>query len=96
MVDKKKFYVRAYFFFFIHGRFDFFFLLVELETDTKISHCYILTNITYTQNDYYWHQNYHLILQGLVLISKNWCPGCAGEYPNLLLFRLKELQLKAV
>ena len=53
MVDKKKFYVRAYFFFFIHGRFDFFFLLVELETDTKISHCYILTNITYTQNDYY-------------------------------------------
>ena len=30
-----------------------FFLLVELETDTKISHCYILTIITYTQNDYY-------------------------------------------
>lgn len=29
------------------------YFLVELETDTKISHCYILTIITYTQNDYY-------------------------------------------
>ena len=53
MDDKKNSMYVLTTFFFIHGRFDFFFLLVELETDTKISHCYILTNRTYTQNDYY-------------------------------------------
>lgn len=40
-------------FFFIHGIFFLGGGGVELETDAKISHCYIMTIITYTQNDYY-------------------------------------------